>query len=60
MFVNESEIFIEKRNKKRTRKLVTIPSSHLRNKNCMGRNCMNKELNKEEILQLGFFFCIND
>jgi hypothetical protein len=63
MFVNEREIFIEKRNKERVEKLVTIPGSHLRNKNSMGRNCMNKELNggpKEEILQLGFFFGIND
>jgi len=43
--------------------LVTIPSSHLRNKNSMRRNYMNKERNggpKEEILQLGvFFFGIN-
>jgi len=63
MFVNEREIFIEKRNKEKVEKLVTIPGSHLRNKNSMGRNCMNKEVNggpKEEILQLGFFFCIND
>jgi hypothetical protein len=27
MFANESEIFIEKRNKERAKKLVTLPSS---------------------------------
>jgi len=63
MFENESEIFIEKRNKEKAKKLVIIPNFHLRNKNNMGRNCMNKELNgcpKEEILQLGYLFCIID
>ncbi len=58
MLVNESEIFIEKRNKERAEKLVTIPSSHSRNKNSMRWNCMNKKLNgglEEEILQLVFF-----
>ncbi len=45
MCVNESEILIAKRNKERTKMLLTIPSSHLRNKNSMGRNYMKKELN---------------
>jgi hypothetical protein len=35
MLVNESELFIKKRNKERVEKLVTIPSSHSRNKNNM-------------------------
>jgi hypothetical protein len=58
MLVNESEFFIEKKTKG-AEKLVTIQSSHLRNKNSMRRNCINKELKrgpKEKILQLGFFF----
>jgi len=61
MLVNDSEIFIEKINKERVEKLVTIPSSHSRYKNSMRRNCMNKELNggpKEEIFQLGVFFFV--
>jgi hypothetical protein len=57
------KFLLKKEIKKIAEKLVTIPSSHLKNKNSMGRNCINKELNggpKEEILQLGHCFCIND
>jgi hypothetical protein len=59
MLVDDNEFFIDKRNKERTRKSMTIPSSWLRNKNSMGRNCINKDLNggpKEKILKLGFSF----
>jgi hypothetical protein len=58
MLVNESEFFIGKK-KQKAKKLVTILSSHLRIKNSMRRNCINKELKrgpKEKILQLGFLF----